>query len=523
MDAIEVEGSEAIEVVAQFDGAIVDVTHIVRDDGAEAAERHGQWLVAGGAVAFAVAAIAFVCAYRGAHLSRGIDALVAVCLAGGTWALLRALDKGRFAAPHAYTIGPDPRATFAVDAAAVPEARYPLVRVDDAGDFVLAVARGMSAALTTDGAEQPLDARTHRLVAGTRAWVKAGGATFFVTNVAAPRRQAMAPRIDWTREVYLGGVALVVSAFLFLVYAIPPAPASLALDVMRDNRFARFILVPPEPPPAPPMPGPSSDIASAGHAAREKAGTLGKQTAKQRTGQTKLPGPVSREKALAAAQAAAMNSGILGILRARDGSQVGSIFARDNPLGDGANELIAGMQATELHDGYGSGFDELGHGPGGGGDSDHTIGSGPLGAIGFCRGAGCRDGARSYARSAPTGDLVHRAKAPEIAAGVATVKCGINASCLDREIVRRIVRMHRNEVRHCYEVGLVTKPELEGRVVTSFTIATTGRVLGSAVTDSSLRAPDVERCIAEAVRRWEFPSTQQMANVSYPFVLTPPR
>ena len=67
------------------------------------------------------------------------------------------------------------------------------------------------------------------------------------------------------------------------------------------------------------------------------------------------------------------------------------------------------------------------------------------------------------------------------------------------------------------------RPELAGRVVTSFTIATTGRVLGSAVTDSSLRAPDVERCIAEAVRRWEFPSTQQMANVSYPFVLTPPR
>jgi hypothetical protein len=522
MDAIEIEGSEAIEVVAQFDGAIVDVTHIVRDDDAEAAERHRQWLIGGGALAFFVALVAFVCAYRGAHLGRGIDALVAVCLAAGTWALLRALDQGSFAPPRAYTIGPDPRATFAVDAAAVPESRYPLVRVDDAGDFVLAVARGMSAALTTDGKEQPLEARTHRLAAGTRAWVKAGGATFFVANVAAPRRQAMAPGIDWTREVYLGGVALVVSAFLFLVYAIPPSPASLALDVMRDNRFARFVLVPPQPPPAPPMLGPSSDSASAGHAARQAAGTIGKLTAKARTGKIQLPGPVSREKVLAAAQASAQNAGILGLMRAIEGSQIGSTYKRDNPLGDDANQILLGLQGTELHDGYGSGLDELGHGPGGGG-GDHTIGSGPLGAIGFCRGAGCRDGAKSYARSAPTGDLVHRARAPELVPGVVTVKCGINASCLDREIVRRIVRMHRNEVRHCYEVGLATKPELEGRVVTSFTITTTGRVLGSAVTDSSLRAPDVERCIAEAVRRWEFPSTQQMANVSYPFVLTPPR
>ena len=85
------------------------------------------------------------------------------------------------------------------------------------------------------------------------------------------------------------------------------------------------------------------------------------------------------------------------------------------------------------------------------------------------------------------------------------------------------MRQHHNEVRYCYERGLVVKPELAGRVVTSFTIAITGRVLGSAVTESSLRERDVEQCIAQAVRRWEFPSSQQMSTVSYPFVLTPPR
>ncbi|HEX8951176.1 MAG TPA: hypothetical protein VF945_04990, partial [Polyangia bacterium] len=304
MEAIEVEGSESIEVVAQFDGAIVDVAHIVRDDGAEPAARRRRWLLGGGAAALGVAAAAFVCAYAGAPLGRAVDVVVAACLVGGTWALMRAIDRGgRFAPQRAYTIGPDPRASFAVDAAAVPAPAFALVRVDDAGDFVLDVAAGMCAQrtagdrhaqltagdrhaqlsagvkhapLTADGTSAPLPPGTHRLAAGARASVKAGGATFFVANVPAPRRQAMARGIDWTREVYLGGVTLVVSAFLFLVYAVPPSPEALALDLVHDNHFARFVLMAPELPPPPPMPGPASDTASAGHAARDKAGTLGK-------------------------------------------------------------------------------------------------------------------------------------------------------------------------------------------------------------------------------------------------------
>jgi hypothetical protein len=525
MEAIEVEGSESIEVIAQFDGAIVDVAHIVRDDGAEAALLRTRWLLGGGAAALAVAAVAFVCAYAGVGLGRAVDVTVALCLAGGTWAILRALDRGRFAPPRAYTIGPDPRASFAVEAAAVPEPRFPLVRVDEAGDFVLAVADGMTAALTTDGRVAPLLTRAHKLAAGARAWVKTGGATFFVANVPAPRRHAMAPGIDWTREVYLGGVALVVSTFLFLVYAIPPEPQSLALDLVHGQQFARFIVMAPEVPPPPPMLGPANDVASQGKAAKDKAGTIGKPTATHRTGQLKLPGPVSRDKMITAAQLAASNSSIIGIMRAQEGTHIGSIFGPGNPLGDNAKEILLGLQGTDLTDGMGSGLDEVGPGHGGGGDGDHTIGVGPLGTVGFCRGTHCRDGAKSYVASAPTADLVHRAKAPDVVPGAVTMSCGGTAGggCLDKEIIRRVVRQHRNEVRYCYERGLVIKPELQGRVVTSFTIAATGRVLGSAVTESSVRERDVEACIAEAVRRWEFPSSQQISTVSYPFVLTPPR
>jgi hypothetical protein len=97
MDAIEVEGSEAIEVVAQFDGAIVDVTHIMRDDAADAAARRGRRLAIAGLCALAVPAVAFVCAYRGVALGRGVDVVVALGLAFGTWALARTIAEGRFA------------------------------------------------------------------------------------------------------------------------------------------------------------------------------------------------------------------------------------------------------------------------------------------------------------------------------------------------------------------------------------------------------------------------------------------
>ena len=524
MEAIEVEGSEAIEVVAQFDGAIVDVTHIVRDDGADAALRRTRLLGWGGAAALAVPAVAFLCAYGGVMLSRAVDVTVAICLGFGTWAVARALSQGRFAPARAYTIGPDPRASFALDAAAVPAPSHPLVRVDEAGDFVLAVAPGMKATLVLDGATVALDPRAHKLVAGARARVDAGGATFHVANVRAPRRQAMARGIDWTREVYLGGVALVVSAFLFLVYSIPPSPASLALDPMHGRQFARFVIMAPEVPPPPPMLGPPSDSASSGKAAKEKAGRLGKPTATARVGKIALPGPVSREKMIALAQASAQTAGIIGLMKSNEGAQVGSIFGRSSALGDNAPDLLLGLQGTQVGDAYSpGGLDELGAGPGGGGDSDHTIGVGPLGTVGFCRGAGCRDGARSYARSAPVNDLKRRASAPEVVPGIAAVRCGVDGACLDKEIIRRVIRQHHNEVRFCYERGLAARPEISGRVVTSFTIAATGRVLASAVTETSLRETEVESCIAAAVRRWEFPSSAQTSMVSYPFMLTPPR
>src|SRR5256885_544716 len=167
MDAIEIEGTQAIEVVAEFDGAIVDVTHLT----AQPLDRRRIRLCVGGGVALlSLAAVAFVCAYAGARLGRAIDVMVIIALFGGTWALLRGLDRRAERARCDYTLGGDAHADFAVAPGGVPLPRFPLVRVDEAGEFELTVADTMSGHVTVDGHERPLQAltRASRLVGGAR-------------------------------------------------------------------------------------------------------------------------------------------------------------------------------------------------------------------------------------------------------------------------------------------------------------------------------------------------------------------
>ena len=105
------------------------------------------------------------------------------------------------------------------------------------------------------------------------------------------------------------------------------------------------------------------------------------------------------------------------------------------------------------------------------------------------------------------------------------VRCGCGdlaiRGALSREVIRRVVRRHHGEVRHCYEQGLQQRPDLDGRVLTQFMIAPTGEVVAATVQSSTLGHVETEMCIARAVRRWTFPPVDAggMTNVTYPFVL----
>lgn len=137
---------------------------------------------------------------------------------------------------------------------------------------------------------------------------------------------------------------------------------------------------------------------------------------------------------------------------------------------------------------------------------------GNLGTIGHGAGGGTGSG---YGRGA--GGLRGRtALVPRIRTGTADVR-----GSLSREVIRRVIRRHINEVRFCYEQELNQRPDLSGRVLVSFIISPTGAVQSASVGSSTINNARVESCITQAVRRWTFPAPDGggVVGVNYPFVL----
>ena len=93
---------------------------------------------------------------------------------------------------------------------------------------------------------------------------------------------------------------------------------------------------------------------------------------------------------------------------------------------------------------------------------------------------------------------------------------------LDREIIRRVVRQHRGEIKFCYEGELQKNKGLEGRVTVRFTISATGSVVSAVVKESTLNNAAVERCMTDKIRRWIFPEPKGggIVMVNYPFNLS---
>lgn len=95
---------------------------------------------------------------------------------------------------------------------------------------------------------------------------------------------------------------------------------------------------------------------------------------------------------------------------------------------------------------------------------------------------------------------------------------------LDKDIMRRIVRAHINEVRYCYNQGLVRDPRIRGTVVVDFVVLTTGKVGDSELVSSTVEDPEVGACIMKVLKRWVFPKPGGAeARVTFPFELESPK
>lgn len=139
-----------------------------------------------------------------------------------------------------------------------------------------------------------------------------------------------------------------------------------------------------------------------------------------------------------------------------------------------------------------------------------TIGLGNVGLIGKADvGTGFSYGTVTGSRSG---------KVPSVRQAAAEVK-----GSLDKDIIRRIVRAHINEVRYCYNQGLLKDPTLSGRVKITFTIGSAGSVTDATLDESTVSDATVGTCIAKAIKRWKFPKPDGGGNVvvTYPFLLEP--
>jgi TonB family protein len=115
----------------------------------------------------------------------------------------------------------------------------------------------------------------------------------------------------------------------------------------------------------------------------------------------------------------------------------------------------------------------------------------------------------------------HRFQRTDGGTGILNVEIVTPRGALDKDIIRRVVRAHLNEVRGCYNQGLERDRTMKGRVAIQFTIGPDGRVPVAEVATTELKDVEVGQCIADAVKRWTFPAPEGGGNVvvTYPFLL----
>jgi hypothetical protein len=187
------------------------------------------------------------------------------------------------------------------------------------------------------------------------------------------------------------------------------------------------------------------------------------------------------------------------------GGMVGDVsnVLRNVDVSSGAGGTGAGAAAT----GGGGTGGKVVLGSGEGGQGSRTPGRGGIGgALGAGGGAGGGIGGVG-----PGGGTVSRAPVrispprPIDAPSVRGVQRDVGE-------LGTFVRGRESQLRFCYnEYGLKVNPSLAGSVTTSIALAPAGGVTGVDITNrtwSGAGASETERCIAEKIRGWRFPSSE---------------
>jgi len=544
------DGTRAAEVQTVFRGVVTN-TRVLSTLNAQNKTGAGNAMFLAGCVLGAIALITFVATAMSVgaekvayeewqaqgkeaknfvwqHRNPAMDVVVFGGLIGAIALAYMGLKRRTKSNPN-FVVGSESGVDAPVDPEYVPSPAHPLVAAQG-GDYVINATPRMGGEIVIDGQSYPLAqfvqqrGSSFSLPPNGYARLDCGETTFLITSTNRPRVLEV-PFLTWrwNEQVYTVGSAVALLLFLLMIFSVPPDPKSLSLDLFNsDNRFVKFLIKPPEEKEEdiPEFLKSKKPEEQGGKGKRHKGeeGKMGKKTSKNKEGLYGLKGPKDNPDphlAKKLAEEQAKNAGILGVLKQSEGSHIASIFGRDSALGNDAADVLGGLVGNQIGEAYGvGGLGLVGTGSGGGGTGEGTIGLGNLGTIGKGGGGGNGSG---YGRGA--GGLGgRRAHAPDVIPGQANVR-----GSLDKEIIRRIIRRHINEVKYCYEQELTKKPSLGGRIMVQFTIAASGQVIASVLQNSTMGNARVENCTVQAVRRWEFPKPLGggIVIVSYPFVLTP--
>ncbi len=457
----------------------------------------------------------------------GLGGIGVVLTLAGLVPLAAGLIRRRDPIAASYSLGEGPNASFPASGELVGDG-LTLVRCDRDG-VVLHIADKMRGYLELDGARRELQdfggTRDVVLPRGAKARIELGELVFDVAAVAPGRHVAGRAATDRPFWIYNAAAFVMVGSLLGLVHLIPEALQELASDeALADNRFVGYLAQPDAPPEEEPeeaIDNPDnkeiSTAGSPGKRAPAPEGKMGKPSSRVANKMYQAKGPRDAVPQIGRTFSDEVRrSGLLGMMAADSGHFLASVNGAAFTVGDADEDLWGNVHGLEHGEAHGlGGLGLIGPGRGGGGDADGVIGLGAVGTIGTTGKNG--QGGIGYKNGHGARFDKRRTKVPEV-----RLTKGEFEGVVDKEVVRRVVRSHINEIRGCYDQGLVRKPNLSGRVAIQFTIGPGGNVPASAVVESSLGDGSTEQCIARAVKRWRFPtgSSGGHAIITYPFVLT---
>jgi hypothetical protein len=536
------DSPRSAEVVTLLGSSVVGVTHRI-DPKTGMWSRMTRGLLAGGALALVAAAVAFGMSVSAARaddrafdqwtrvdhkpaaqyhhhnrLGGAYDAVAFGGLALGLGAIAFGIARARRERTSPYfRIGTAPGVDQPVEGA--PAASFPLV-APRGDDFVLNYGTGIDGELIDETGRTPLAALAAAgrsrpspnvvgafelpLPASGKVLARIGATTFVVSATPRPRAAAV-PLVQFDRRVaaYLGGSLAVHLLVLALLWNAPVDLGTASMDIdTRELATVRANTTATEDPVAiqRETDAEQNNLAGGGEtqmATSPRAGAKPEQLA--------MNEPPRGRQTLEDARRSARDAGILGDemldrtirdltdgerVDARRGIEDGSVYGPD------------GTSTGFGHDRSGIDLD----GPGGG-----TVGPGRYDTICKDGAKGCGDGYGDDRNPNGKGPLVRRHVAEKPVVDIAkSITCNDGEGCDDKEIIRRYIKTHREQLQYCYEKELLAHPNLGGDVVIDFFIAPTGGVQGTTV-----RGFDnaVSTCVGEVFSNINFPKPSSPAGV----------